>query len=240
MTIRNLKVLGLALAAVFAMSALTASAASAQTTIGKLTVASGTSATLDGTETGVNRITAFGGFVECFASTVSGGKYRTTPHQSVPAGASEITLTPNWVNCTAVDGLGSHKATVTMKTCDYEARIGETTGGVANTYGLSIGVKCDGFGDTIQIDVYAFSGSELGGIQCTVKIKAQEDLTGAHLTTDTVNDDLSITGEITNIHAERSGSGCATETTAFATQDIGLTVKGTDGSGNNVGITVTH
>jgi hypothetical protein len=108
MTTRNLKALGLALAAVFALSALTASAASAQT-VGKLTVASGTSATLDGTENGVNRITVFGSFVECPGSTGTGHEFGTTPHVPVPAGASKVTLTPNFVNCFTEDGTGKHK-----------------------------------------------------------------------------------------------------------------------------------
>jgi hypothetical protein len=237
--IRNLKVLGLALAAVFALSALTAAGASAQT-LGKLTIASGTSATLDATESGQNALTAFGGKVECPGSKIFGHEFGTTPHVPVPAGVSKITLTPEWVGCFAEDSLGKHKATVTMTSCDFEAEVGETTGGVANTYGIKFGVKCSTAGDSIDIDVYAFSGSELGGIQCTIKVKEQSGLVGAHLTTDTVSDDLTISGEVAGIHSERSGSGCATETTTLAKQDISATVKGTTAGGAEVGITVTH
>jgi hypothetical protein len=239
MTIRNLKALGLALAAVFALSVLTASAASAET-LGKLTVASGNLATLDGTENGVNRLTAFGSFVECPGSTISGHDFMSTPHTPVLAGASDITLTPSFVNCYAEDSLGKHKATVTMTTCDYEAEIGETTGGVANTYGVKFVIYCNTAGDAIDIDVYAFPNSELGGIQCTLKYKAQNNLAGAHVTTDTVSDDINITGPVTGMHSEKSGSSCATGTTNTAEQDINATFKGTDGSANPVGITITH
>jgi hypothetical protein len=239
MTTRNLKALGLVLAAVFALSALSASAASAQT-VGKLTVASGTSATLDGTENGQNALTVFGGKIECPGSKIFGHEFGTTPHVPVPAGASKVTLTPEFVNCFSEDGAGKHKTTVTMTSCDFESETGETTGGVANTYGIKAAIKCNTPGDTIDIDVYAFSGSELGGIQCTVKFKEQANLAGAHVTTDTVNDDLNITGPVTGIHAERSGSGCATETTNTGVADINATVKGTTLGGASVGITVTH
>jgi hypothetical protein len=127
-----------------------------------------------------------------------------------------------------------------MTSCDFESTTGETTGGVANTYGITFGIKCNTAGDTIDIDVYAFANSELGGIQCTIKIKEQTNLAGAHATSDTVNDDISISGEVEGIHTERSGSGCATETTNIGKLDVHGTIKGTDASGNPVGITVTH
>jgi hypothetical protein len=241
MTIRNLKALGLALAAVFALSALSASGSSAQTTVGKLTVNGGTSVTLDATEIGVNRFAwTATEFVECPGSTLTGHEFRTTPHVPIPFGASKVTLTAKLESCFAEDSLGKHKATVTMTTCDYEAEVGETTGGVANTYGVKFSIRCNTAGDRIDIDVYAFANSELGGIQCTIKIKEQSGLAGTHLTTDTVNDDLSISGEIEGIHAERSGSGCATETKTNATQPINYTVKGTNASTGSTGITVTH
>jgi hypothetical protein len=124
--IRNLKVLGLALVAVLAMSALAASAASAQQ--GKLTINGGTEVTLDATENGLNAFTAFGAEVECPGSTITGHKINTTPHTLIPANATEITLTPNFVNCVARDSTGTHKATVTMTSCDFHAKVGVTTG----------------------------------------------------------------------------------------------------------------
>jgi hypothetical protein len=136
--IRNLKVLGLALAAVLAFGALSASAASAQTP-GKLTVAGGGSATLDVTETvgGLNAFTSFGGNTKCPGSTMKGHKITTTPHELVPNLATEVTLTPNFINCITTDSGGAeHKTTVTMTTCDFHAKIGETTGGVEHTYGV--------------------------------------------------------------------------------------------------------
>jgi hypothetical protein len=237
----SLKALGLALAAVVAMSALSASA-SAQTA-GKITPATGNVVTLDGTETGAgqNRFTwNIVEWTECPETTITGHRINwTSPKEPVPAGAEEVTLTPNFVNCQAHDSLGTHKATVTMTSCDFDAKFTETTGGVVGTYGVRSSIKCNTIGDTIDIDVYAFALSELGGIQCTIKIKAQEDLTGAHATT-TLSEDFDISGEIIWIHAERSGSGCSTETTTAAQIDIDATVKGTTAGGSAVGVAVSH
>ena len=91
---RNLKALGLALFVVFALSAVAASAASAQ--VGKLT--SDGPVTLFGTQTGEaknNALIAFGGETTCTKASYTAHKYNVTPHDDIPSGESSITITPN-------------------------------------------------------------------------------------------------------------------------------------------------
>jgi hypothetical protein len=237
--IRNLKVLGLALVAVFAMSALTASAASAQSKQGELTTAGIGGVTLTATEVGQNALTAYGGKTECPGSTITAHKITTTPHTFIPNKSTEATLTPHFKNCVTTDASGNHFTTVTMTSCDFHIKIGETTGGVAHTYGAKAGVTCTKAGDTIDVEVYPFSGSELGGIVCTIKVKAQENLTGLHVTTDTATDNITVRGTVIGIHAERSGSGCSTETVVNAEQHINVIANGKDSTGAAVGVTVS-
>ena len=91
---RILKALGLALVAVFALSAVAASTASAQ----QGTLTSDGPVTLTATETGVgqNWFEAFAAKIECPGSTFTGHKVATTPHTPISSGATEATLTPIW------------------------------------------------------------------------------------------------------------------------------------------------
>jgi hypothetical protein len=237
--IRNFKVFGLALVAVLAMNALAASAASAQSKQGEMTTTGVGGVTLTATENGQNGLTVFGGKTECKGSTSTAHKITTTPHTFIPNKSTEATLTPHFKNCITTDSGGSHFTTVTMTSCDLHGKLGETTGGVAHTYGAKAGITCTNAGDTIDIEVYPFSGSELGGIVCTVKLKAQENLVGLHITTNTATDNVTISGTITGMHAERSGSGCATETTTSAEWHINVVASGKDSVGNAAGVTIS-
>jgi hypothetical protein len=129
--IRNPKALGLALVAVFAMSAMATSAASAQQ--GELTSKPVEGVTLIGSETGEagsNALTAFGLRIECPQSTYTGHKYSETPHTLIPNGATTVTLTPDYKeenhNCRSFPG--NFPMTVSMNGCDYVLHFGETTG----------------------------------------------------------------------------------------------------------------
>jgi hypothetical protein len=217
--IRNLKALGLALVAVFAMGALTASAASAQ---GKLT-ASGP-VTLTGTQTGAegsNALTAFGAKTECASATYTGHKVATTPHESIPSGATQATITPHYGSCVA-DGF---PATVAMNGCDYVFDLGATTGGVAGTYGVGATVVCP-VGKNIEVKAYS-SGSH-SSLVCTVKIlhKATQ-YTGLHATNGT-GGHVNVAGTITGIEAHKTGICLfgATQTTKTAELHLDITVKG--------------
>jgi hypothetical protein len=206
--IRNLKVLGVALAAVFAMAAVTASAASAQ---GKLT--STGPVTLTGTETGeaaANRLTAFGAFVQCPGSTYTGHKAVTTPHAFIASGSTSATLTPHYKqttgtgapNCTG--SLGT-SATVDLNGCDYLINLGATTGGVAGTYGVKFDVVCPA-GKSITVTIWLSESAhttEPGSPKCIIHVPAQTGLAGAHAT-NTGNGSIDLTGTVTGITATQT------------------------------------
>lgn len=228
--IRNLKVLGLALVAVFAMSAMAASGASAQQGV---FTADGPS-TGDGTEivaAGDTNAFFYPGLsgVECEGSTydvegIGGGL--------VASGAKEFTVTPAYNNpkCKTIEGI---KATVTMNGCDFVFHIGSTTE-AANTYGVTADVVCPA-GKSIDVEVYASTTSEAVKT-CTLLVGPQTGLTGAHLTNN--GTDITLTGTFNGIKASKSGLCSASETTT-ASYQTAVTVTGTDSKGAATNISIT-
>jgi hypothetical protein len=230
--IRNLKALGLALAATFALSAMAASAASAQQ--GVLT--SDGPVTLDMYETGVglNATTMFGEKIECQGTVYTGHQYNVTPHMPIPGPTTLITVTPHYnnANCTAFPG--PRKATITMNGCDFVFHIGNTVG--ADRYALTADIVCPA-GQKIEKHVYEGLNEEVPW--CTYTIGPQFGLPGARLTTTTNGaNDLDIIGAFENIHVEKHGM-CGAGTTNAGKWDVDLTVKGTGPGGVETGITVT-
>jgi len=253
--IRNLKALGLALAAVFALSAAAASVASAQ----QGTLTSDGPVTLTGTETGAsaNRVTMFGAFAECPGSTGTGHKYtvesettaeekaKLTHHVLIPSGATTYTLTPHLkqANENCVLSLG-WKATTDFNGCDYVTHIGQTTGGVAGTYGGTVDIVCP---PGKEIDWTLFTNAAdltSGTVACVLHVKPQTGLTGAH-GTDTGNGTIDITGTIHGIHITKTKPNnhtilCQNETTATAEFHIDATVTGHNAAGASTPISLSH
>jgi hypothetical protein len=121
--IRNLKVLGLALVAVLAMSAMVASAASASQYTGSAYPTTGTGSNTAGNET----FTTPGGTVQCdshFEGTLA-------------AASSTLTVTPKYTNCVA---FGFLNATVNMNGCDYLFHSGPAQGG--GVYFHTVDIVC--------------------------------------------------------------------------------------------------
>lgn len=233
--IRNLKVLGLALVAVFAFSAMSASGASAA--VGTLT--SDGEVTLDATENAgtVNALTAFGGKTECPGSTITGHKYNTTPHQLIPNDVSTITLTPDYVNCKVVEGGTTHFATVTMNECDYTLHIGETIGATSE-YSTTVDVECVA-GHSIVVDVYGNATNELfPGKVCEITVGPQTGLTGATAKNKGTTE-IELNGTYTGISASKSGL-CGAGTTTTGEFDIHATATGTNAGGTATGISISH
>jgi hypothetical protein len=215
---RNLKVLGLALMAVFALSAVAASAASAEGVI-----TSDGSVTLKGTEiaAGPNKLEAFGATVECPGSTYTGHKINVTPHELIPNGANAVTINPTYINCHE----GSNPITVDMNGCDYGFH--GATRVSTGTYSILADVVCP-TGASIEVT---------GGF-CTVKIGAQTNKAGFHLT-DTgsgTSNDLDLTGSITTLHATACGGLLSTNE---AKESNNVTIKGFNGAGTETGVTVS-
>jgi hypothetical protein len=220
---RNFKILGLALMAIFALGAVAASVASAQTQ-GKLT--STGPVTLTGTETGekLNALTAFGGTVECPGSTYTGHlvtthkqteenpKKITLEHKNagigvdmLPSGSTTATLTPHYKETNAegkpnCSGPLGTKATVDMNGCDYVVHILLTTGDQTKgpTYGANFDVVCP---EKKEITVTFFSGAHTGTPLCVVHVPGQtaaEMVSTVHAT-DTKNGTIDLVGTVEKI-----------------------------------------
>jgi hypothetical protein len=234
--IRNLKTLGLALVAVFAMSSMVASAASAAN--GLLT--SDGAVTLDATEIAgeINVFTAFGGQVKCPGSTITGHEVGHATN-GIPSGSSNATLTPdyNQAACAAVIGGTSHEATVTMNGCDYALHLGETNG-VADTYKSTVDVVCPA-NASIIVDAY-FAASNENLKVCEITVGPQTARAGGTVK-DTTTGDLEVHGTYTNISASQTGAGCiGGASTTTAELDANLTVKGTNAAGGATPISLSH
>ena len=174
--IKNIKVLGLAAAALFAMSALTASGAQAA----KLSTESGGSTVIE-----ADQVEGAGGHV----FTVDGNKVTcTTAHffsvakepagsetaVEVNNGATTITMHPKYENCTAFGFVG---ATVTTTGCNYTLTAPGTISEPAMEIAASLSVECSG---THEIVISA------GGV-CTAKVKGQTISSGLSYVNTTVS-----------------------------------------------------
>jgi uncharacterized protein (DUF1499 family) len=248
----KLKALGIALAAIFTIGVVVASAASAQQ--GVLT--SDGLVTLTGTETGVeaNRLTAFGLFVECPGSTYTGHKYNVTPHTFISSGATTITISPKYKektaegapNCKASSGTN---ATVDLNGCDYVAHLGQTTPAEnkEGTYGVTFDVVCPA-GKEITVTVWLSENAhttELSAPQCILHIPSQTSLSGAHAT-ETGNGTIDLTGTIEGLTVKQTrnsifcpagGGGTSTHDPA-GKFDLDVNVTGKNEFGEPTAITL--
>ena len=243
--IRNLKVLGLALVAAFALSAVVASAAMAQQ--GLLT--SDGPVTLTGSETGAanaNALVAFGLEIQCPGSSYVGHKAGSTT-ELIPNGATEATLSPTYKAC-VVAGL-NWPATVTLNGCNFLAKTGETTG-VGDTYGVSASLKCPA-GKDVTLDIWT-PGKDVAPNppMCVIHFgeTGNQNRTGAHLTDTTQGgtaNDIDLTGTFTGIHALKTKSSedpilCPEATTEKGELKVDVTVKGDNNLGEPTGIGLSH
>jgi hypothetical protein len=248
--IRNFKVLGLALVAVLAFSAMAASAAQANKQ-GIITTENGGAVTLDGVEKGekenwledLERKEK----VECPGSTIVGHKPTTEAetktaeemkeetHPLLPNKSMKATITPTFVNC----HVGAHKATVTMNGCDFDLTVGTTTTETTHSpYALTADIVCpkEKF---IDVEVY-FSEVNENVLICTYKIGPQEvkgfDIANEVSGTTTL-DTLTATGK-GKVKADRS-STCGTKEGVETEQSINYTITGTTATGLKNGVTIT-
>lgn len=238
--IRNLKTLGLALAAVFAFGAMSAAGASAQ---GVLT--SDGPVTLHGTENaaGVNALTAFGGETRCPETTYTGKKTLSlqdtsdgVEHGPITSGDTSATIIPHYKGCFTVSGGSTFSTTVDMNGCDYDFELGGTVNNEANTYDVKAFVTCP---EGAHIQVTQFSGSSHGFRVCSVTIEHNETgYDGLHAT-DTTNGKIDVEGSVEGIKASRGGlCGSATDENAVLHQDI--TIEGRNEGGATTTIGLSH
>ena len=243
--IRNLKALGFALAALFALSAVAASTAPAQ----QGTITSTGPFIVTGTETGAagsNAWTLFGLKTECPGSTYSGGLNNTTPHQGLPSGSTTVTITPHYNDephgCIVTPG--NFRATTDMNGCDYLAHVGVTTGGVAGTYGGTIDIVCPVGQEITKTLATNTTDLTAGKLMCIQHIPPQVGLTGVHIT-QTASGHLGLTGPIKGIKITETASAthrilCPKKETTAAEIDIDVTVAGETPFGVATALTLSH
>jgi hypothetical protein len=235
---RNLKALGLALAAVFAMSAIAASAAQATPTLTSET----SPVTLTGTGGGLGsgeKLVAFKESVECEKST-----YHTA---LTAASVPEITIEAEYgPECRTGTGL---RATVTMNGCTYlvyDLKFNAT----GKDYDATVDIICP-VGKVIEVHVYASKAAhEAKTSLCTWTIPAQQELEKATITTKTTEGknfgDVTLQGtiKIKEIIEHRNSILCPdgpekTVTTEGEEIIPGVTIEGRDKNGNTNDIDIT-
>ncbi len=169
--IQNLKALGLALVVVFAIGAITASAASA---VEDHFTTSQSSALLTGTSLD-NRFEITGGpAFECTTSKFTATGVNNSTEVTVdPSYTGRLSLTPHGTPCTSP--LGS--VTIDMNSCDYDLT-GKTTGSDGGLTDATISVTCTTTGDHIVIT---------GPLGCKIKFPAQTPTSGGVTYTNKAN-----------------------------------------------------
>ena len=220
--IRNLKIHGLALVAVFAMSALAASAASANqaywfTSDGDWTTLSGSQgATLD-------TFTTDAGTLSCTTATYSGSTSATT--------TTTMKLAPSYGGCT-LKPLPGH-ATIDMNGCEYEFHADgqTTTGGVPNgKFDTETTIVCPTTTIAEHLTHDITVTVTLGTIvKCTIHIEEQNLGTGIVLTN--AGGGLSATISFSNIkytqtEGSKEGRCTGTPTTSNGSYTGSATISG--------------
>jgi hypothetical protein len=210
---RNLKILGLSVLAGLALSATSASPASASPKFHSEFAG----IFLTGGQTGVvaNVLTTDLGEMKCNVVKFNGTQAAMT--------TTTMTLTPKYEECK----IGGENAVVTMHGCNYTFHLEEQEEPVE----ARMGIECP-VGQKIEIDT----------AECTTTISPQEPRKTVTFTnegegtTRSVIADLNVTG----IHYIEHGAGCASqkETTENGTYTGVITVKGEDSEENHVGIWV--
>jgi hypothetical protein len=242
--IRNLKVLGLAMFAVFAFAAMSAAGASAQTN-GKIT--STGSVTLDATATGAglaNSLVAFGGSVQCPSVLYTGHEEGSLTNR-IPSGSSSATITPHYNTCTAFGA----PATVDMNGCDYVFHLKETvTHEGVSAYRITATVEGCETGKTPVVTIFGSATKHANNEPfCEVEVTPETDpATQTLVARDTGNGFLDITGTVEGLaaHKRRPPGGnsilCIPETTTTGVLHVDVTVSGTNAGGTATAISLSH
>jgi hypothetical protein len=230
--IRNLKALGLALAVVFAMSAVAASAASAEVFL------TGTGAVeAEATDPAATFATAVGTKFVCHAIYTVGNVDETESpgiHPELVLPATELTITPHYTGCHSFGSGGSElgPATVTMNGCDFDVALITQP---ANTVSGRWKVTCPG---SSKIEIHVYTNSTHATNICTFTVFPQEDLTGGKAV-DTGNT-IALSGNVPNIAMTRDNLLCGGTVNQTATLSLGGAVQGTNANGEEVNLDLTE
>lgn len=236
--IRNLKILGLALGAVFAMSAMLASAASA----GQITGASSPVKLAGASTVGEKGVLTYNASQELVCDEIYHFGRRTTfaetggseTHAPVPLPISEVTFVITYSGCEArINGAKVGTATVTMNGCDYDGLI---SSGITLPYGTSL--RCPS-GHKFVVHVYS-NESHTTNI-CTYELgeTGNQNRAGAFLQ-EAGEGKLTLGGTTTGISVSRTGILCGgTGSTTTATFSRHVIISGTNEGGEAVALSLS-
>jgi hypothetical protein len=230
--IRNLKALSLILVAIFATSAIVASAAMA----GQGELTSDGKVKLTGTDnTGTpGKITWFGKEVSCHGHYAI-GNVNETPHGFITPPVTTVTMVPTYSDCTSPSPTGTFEATFTMNGCDYVLHLGT---GTAPTYATTTDIVCPE-GKVIEEHTY-----QVGDIAhtktplCTDKVGPQTGKTGTTVTNE--GGKLKLSGTITGLKVRQEGVLCGgVHETETGTLSVSAIVEGTNEEGGATAIEIS-
>jgi len=222
---RNFKALGLALVAVFAMSAMAASGASASSfTAAEYPVH------IQGADTseGSSKFTSIAPTITCNTATYTNTDPLTIESPYFEPEASEsLTISPTYENCKS----GSREVTVTMNGCDYVF----TT--QAEGQALTSDLVCPA-GKTVTIEIYNSGAHIDSNLWCNIHIGGQSNLEG--LTADTSGNNVRATGAVEKISATVTPGSCSfgLHLTINTSLDTDATLEGKNEAGGGVKIDV--
>jgi hypothetical protein len=225
--IRNLKMLGIALVAVFAMSASAASAASQ----GILT--SDGPVSLTGTESEEGFLITFSPTLKYYCHThyVIGG-VNMTPHGFTSTPVKTLTIAPQFSECEMDNGGTETPATFTMNGCDFVLHIGE---GEAGKYGTTLDFVCPA---GKEIEFHAYSNATHATTICTFKLSAQTGISGA--TVSNGGGGIKLGGTFGGIHDVKTGILCGGTSESNSVQlDVGGLITGKNEGGAATEISLT-
>jgi hypothetical protein len=215
--VRNIKILGVALCAMFALTAVMASAASAEKSY--------TCSSYPCTGTGVS---AFGN--DTFATEAGTVKCKAHFKGTLAGTSSTLTVIATYTECK----FGEFNATVSMGSCDYLFETPKSTG-VADEFTASVQVKCAEASKPIIIS------------SLTCEVHVGEQTPGGHviITDETGAKDVKVRATVTEItyNVTKDGIGCPFAGTGLKhggtyTQHEEMTFDAVDANGNPTNQTI--
>ena len=240
--IRNLKVMGLALAAVFALSAVAASAASAEPALFTAEVGAGETAKVHGgqTEAFGDTFTVNGNPLSCEVAEVSGKAGTAGPSSTT------VSLKPEYENCHVIAlGFITLPATVTVNGCEYKFNATKNTPDTESNntpFGADLTIVCP---ENQQIEIHVYEDATKHANDeplCTYDIEPQTVNSHIQLTNH-ANSPNDIIAHVTSLPIEldntKQSSLCGETTHPNAIYNGEDTLTAEDEAGNPVNSSVS-
>lgn len=235
--IGKLKTLALAVTAILAVAAVSASIASAQQGFGT----SEAPVTLTGTEIAGTKTTAtaFGQTLECPGSTFTG--HKVGGMQFLAMVYTTVTITPHFKQ--AACKMGGVPATIDMNGCDFETFLRETSpvGNKEHTYAIEFSIVCP-VNQEIKITTYLNAPDHLAEKKlCVIDIPPQFGLMGGTIKS-TTNGFFDINGTVKGIKIKKTLTGitCPAQETNSGELHLNITVGGHNAAGAGIAVAITE